>query len=84
VLHFEVPSATGWRFSADQFDPTYWVDVSASIGPKLAALTCYGPEIKPWPHARSMQAIEALMRWRGASVGVEAAEAFEISLWVQD
>jgi hypothetical protein len=40
--------------------------------------------MRPWPHARSYEAVEALLRWRGASVGVAAAEAFEVSMWIHD
>ena len=36
----------------------------------------YATEMRPWPHARSLEALEHLARWRGAQVGVEAAEAF--------
>jgi LmbE family N-acetylglucosaminyl deacetylase len=43
---------------------------------KLAALRAYRQELRPWPHARSLEAIENLGRWRGASAGVEMAEAF--------
>jgi hypothetical protein len=32
--------------------------------------------MRPYPHARSIKAVEHLARWRGASVGVEAAEGF--------
>lgn len=84
VLHFEVPSATGWRPSATPFDPRFHVDVSAFVEDKLTALRCYDAEMRAWPHARSYEAVEALMRWRGASVGVAAAEAFEVGLWVED
>jgi hypothetical protein len=34
--------------------------------------------MQPFPHSRSAQALEALARWRGASAGVAAAEAFEV------
>jgi len=33
-------------------------------------------EMRSWPHSRSLEAMEHLVRWRGAMVGVEAAEAF--------
>ena len=36
----------------------------------------YSSEMRPWPHARSMEALEHLARWRGSQVGVDAAEAF--------
>jgi hypothetical protein len=39
-------------------------------------LEAYADEMRPWPHARSISALEHLARWRGAQVGVEAAEAF--------
>jgi hypothetical protein len=32
--------------------------------------------MRQWPHARSLKAVEHLARFRGATVGVEAAEAF--------
>jgi len=32
--------------------------------------------MKPWPHSRSIKAVEHLARWRGASACFEAAEAF--------
>ena len=31
--------------------------------------------MRDWPHTRSIKAVEHLARWRGASVGAEAAEA---------
>ena len=43
---------------------------------KMRALAEYEFEMREWPHARSIRALECLARWRGASVGVEAAEGF--------
>lgn len=77
LLMFEVASSTEWRVAGPAtFSPTYFVDVSATLPQKMAALSAYAAEMKPWPHARSLQAIEALAKWRGASVGTAAAEAF--------
>ena len=84
VLQFEVPSATGWRPSAQAFDPRFYADVSEVVDRKLAALRSYDVEMRSWPHARSYEAVEALLRWRGASVGAAAAEAFEVALWIED
>ena len=38
------------------------------------------------PHARSYQAVKHLARWRGATVGCEAVEAFAIGreIWFAD
>ena len=35
-------------------------------------------EMRPFPHPRSLEGVEALARVGGVSVGVEAAEAFEV------
>ena len=78
LLFFEVPSSTEWQTpgSAPAFLPNCFVDVSGSIDLKLAALKCYESEMRPFPHPRSAVAVTALAGWRGATVGVLAAEAF--------
>jgi LmbE family N-acetylglucosaminyl deacetylase len=78
ILCFEVPSSTEWQAagSAPPFVPNWFVDVSAALDAKLRALEAYRSEMRPWPHPRSIAAVTHLARWRGASVGVEAAEAF--------
>ncbi len=78
LLFFEVASSTEWQTpgSAPTFAPNWFVDISQTLSLKLKALATYQSEMRPWPHARSIAALEHLARWRGASVGVEAAEAF--------
>ena len=78
LLFFEVPSSTEWMppGSAGAFAPNWFVDISSKLDIKLKALECYASEMRSWPHARSIRALEHLARWRGASAGVEAAEAF--------
>ena|SRR2546425_1984076 len=78
LLFFEVPSSTEWRppGSAEPFAPNWFVDISKTLAVKLKALQVYRSELRKFPHPRSLRAVEALARWRGATVGVEAAEAF--------
>jgi len=78
LLSFEVASSTEWQppGSAPAFQPNWFVDISAQWERKQLALEAYASEMRPWPHARSIQALEHLARWRGAQVGVEVAEAF--------
>lgn len=78
LLSFEVASSTEWQppGSAPSFQPNWFVDISAQWPRKREALAAYASEMRPWPHARSLKALEHLARWRGAQVGVEAAEAF--------
>ena len=78
LLFFETPSSTEWRppSSGPAFAPNWFVDISSTVERKVEALRAYGSEVREFPHARSIEAIRALARWRGATVGVEAAEAF--------
>ena len=50
----------------------------ATLPSKRQALEAYAEEMRNFPHARSYEALEALARWRGASVGLTAAEAFMV------
>ena len=78
LLSFEVASSTEWQVpgSAPAFQPNWFVDISTQWERKREALEAYASEMRSWPHARSLEAVEHLARWRGAQVGVEAAEAF--------
>lgn len=78
LLSFEVASSTEWQppGSAPAFQPNWFVDIAAQWPRKREALVAYASEMRPWPHARSIVALEHLARWRGAQVGVKAAEAF--------
>ena len=78
LLSFEVASSTEWQppGSAPAFQPNWFVDISDQWERKREALMAYSSEMRDWPHARSLEALKHLARWRGAQVGVEAAEAF--------
>lgn len=80
LLFFEVPSSTEWRPAGTSrpFEPGYFVDISGFLGAKKQALEAYASEMRPFPHPRSTEAVEHLARWRGATVGVAAAEAFVV------
>ena len=78
MLSYEVASSSEWQppGSAPAFTPNWFVDISSEWVRKREALLAYASEMRAWPHARSLEALEHLARWRGAQVGVEAAEAF--------
>lgn len=79
LLFFEVCSSTEWQFPASNnltFAPNWFVDISAYFDVRRRALEAYAIEMRDWPHSRSLEAMEHLVRWRGAMVGVDAAEAF--------
>jgi len=78
LLFFEMPSSTEWQppRSDEPFLPNCFVDISSVLELKMKALRAYDSEMRPWPHPRSYAGVEHLARWRGATVGCEAAEAF--------
>lgn len=78
LLCFEVPSSTEWQLpgSAQPFTPNWYVNITDTLDRKLAALDAYSSELRDWPHPRSRRGVEHLAHWRGATVGVDAAEAF--------
>jgi LmbE family N-acetylglucosaminyl deacetylase len=80
LLYFEVPSSTEWCTpnSTRAFEPSQFTDIGATLARKLEALRAYGSEMRAFPHPRSIEAVEHLARWRGASVGRQAAEAFAV------
>jgi len=85
LLFFEVPSSTEWQPAnlTSPFVPTWFEDITDTWVLKRKALEAYSSEMRSWPHARSIQAVEHLVRWRGATVGVEAAEAFILGRKIQ-
>ena len=78
LLFFEIPSSTEWQTSGSAlpFIPNWFVDISETLECKLKALEIYESEMRPYPHPRSLEAVEYLAHWRGATIGVKAAEAF--------
>ena len=79
---FEVPSSTEWQppSSKISFMPNWFVNVSGKyMEKKISALKIYEGEMREWPHSRSYKAVESLACWRGASVGVSAAESFVLA-----
>jgi LmbE family N-acetylglucosaminyl deacetylase len=78
LLSFETASSTEWAppGSLPPFQPSVFVDIERHWPAKQAALRAYEAEMRPWPHARSIVAVEHLGRWRGATAGVGMAEAF--------
>jgi LmbE family N-acetylglucosaminyl deacetylase len=85
ILSFEVPSSTGWfgTGAAPAFIPNYYSDITTTFVQKREALLAYVEEMRPWPHARSIEAVEHLGHMRGSAVGWEAAEAFVIERMLQ-
>lgn len=80
VLAFEVGSSTEWAFGAfaPAFSPTVFYDITATLDRKLEAMACYATEQRPFPHPRSPESLTAQARRWGSTIGVGAAEAFQL------
>ncbi len=65
--------------SGSVLQPNRFVDISNQWLRKreaLVNLVSHASEMRPWPHARTLEALEHLTRWHGAQVWVKAVEAF--------
>jgi len=85
VLCYETLSETEWAapLAENAFMPNVYVDISGVLATKLKAMSEYKSELKEFPHPRSLEAISALAKVRGATTGVEAAEAFMLMREIQ-
>lgn len=81
IYTYEILSSTDWAPAGigGPFRPNRFVEITAQLARKLAALKSYGDEMRPAPHSRSLENAKRLAELRGAIVGVVAAEAFEIA-----
>lgn len=80
VYAYETLSETGWNIPniVNEFVPTVYEDITETIENKIDAMSIFESQLAPFPAARSLGAIEALAKHRGATVNVMAAEAFSL------
>ena len=82
LLFMEVLSSTEWALntSAQDFRPNIYVEVGKEgVDKKIEALSKYNGVMRPYPHPRSKEALEALATYRGCQAGCNYAEAFELA-----
>lgn len=80
VLMYECISETEFapQLPENTFVPNYFVDISGFFKRKLEIMKIYESELGKHPFPRSNRNIESLATFRGASVGVKYAEAFQL------
>jgi LmbE family N-acetylglucosaminyl deacetylase len=81
VMCFETASSTEWAPPfGSTFAPSVFVDIGATLETKVEAMRMYADthvcEVKPYPHPRSLEAVEIYAKRNGIAVGLEAAEPF--------
>lgn len=64
------------------FQPNYYVDISDFLNKKIEIMKVFDSELGEHPFPRSIKNIEALATFRGASVGVNYAEAFQLIKYI--
>jgi N-acetylglucosamine malate deacetylase 1 len=85
ICCYETVSETHWTAPGIEppFEANWYVDIGDTLAAKLAAMRIYRSQLAEGIPARSIEAIEALAKFRGSVVGMKAAEAFWIvrDLW---
>ncbi len=78
TLMYECLSETEFApaLPSDVFVPNVFVDISAFLEKKIEIMKLYQGEHGEFPFPRSVENIKALARYRGATAGIDAAEAF--------
>ena len=66
------------RYGHLPFAPSVYVNIAPFLDKKLAAMKCYESELREAPHPRSLAGLELVARERGQSVGLPAAECFQL------
>jgi LmbE family N-acetylglucosaminyl deacetylase len=64
VYAYDTASSTEWAYPRS-FVPDTWVDITATLEAKLAAMRCYETELREYPHPRSLEAL----RHKAAAAG---------------
>ena len=80
IYAYETLSETGWNIPNvnNEFIPTFYEDITETIDLKIEAMKIFESQLAPFPAARSIGAIEALAKFRGATVSLKSAEAFSL------
>lgn len=80
VYTYETLSETEWNIpnTINAFIPTVYNDISKYIEIKKQALSYFKTQIADFPDPRSLEAVEALAKYRGSTIKVKAAEAFSL------
>ena len=78
IYTYETLSETEWNIPnvSNGFIPNVWSDITETYAFKVEAMKCFKSQLYPFPHPRSLEAIEALAKHRGSTIGLNYAESF--------
>lgn len=80
VAAYEALSETHWNAPhiEPNFTPNWTVDITDYIDVKMKALSAYESQISPFPGPRSLEAVNALAKFRGTQAGFSYGEGLHI------
>ena len=80
IYAYETLSETGINLPMMDYSfiPNVFVDITDFLEDKKTALSYYQTQIHPFPDLRSLEAVEALAKYRGSTINCRAAEAFSL------
>jgi len=86
IFAYETLSETEWAppFADDAFIPTHFENISKEFEDKIQALSCFKSQMKKFPSIRSLDCVESIAKYRGATVGFERGEAFMTIRTIKD
>ena len=78
IYAYETLSETGINLPTENYSfiPNVFEDITGYLEDKKKALSFFTTQVHPFPDLRSLETVEALAKFRGATVNVKAAEAF--------
>jgi len=80
VAAYETLSETHWNAPniEPNFTPNWVINITDHIDKKLEAMKCYESQVVDFPGPRSIQAVEALAKFRGTQAGFGFGEGMHI------
>jgi LmbE family N-acetylglucosaminyl deacetylase len=80
LLAYEIGTTARFGLPAgcSPFVANVFVDISEYLDKKLEAMSCYKTQLREYPHPRSLEGLRVLAAERGLSVGLKAAECFQL------
>lgn len=78
IYSYETLSETGINLPSENYSfiPNVFEDITDYLEDKKTALGLFKSQVHPFPDLRSLETVEALAKYRGATINVNAAEAF--------
>jgi len=86
IFAYETLSETEWAhpFGHYAFVPTHFTNITETFEFKVKALECFKSQMRDFPDNRSIECVESLAKFRGATVGLHRAEAFMLIRSIED